>query len=586
MTNKFIPTTKKEMDDLGWKQPDIIFITGDTYFDSPFIGTAVVARILQNEGYKVAIIAQPDVNSGVDITRLGEPKLYWGVSAGSVDSMVANYTASKKRRKTDDFTPGGENNRRPDRASIIYTNLIKRYYKKNKPIMLGGIEASLRRVVHYDYWSDKLRRSILIDAEADYLLYGMSDISIIEFTKAIEKLNSDEDGLKSVRGLCYISKLPERDGYIKLPSFEDCQNSKDTFTRMFNSFYINNDPLTAKGLIQQQDRSRFVVLNPPPLNLSTQQLDKTHSLPYTLQVHPFYAKMGKVKCVETIQFSVTSHRGCYGECNFCAIAIHQGRAIQSRSQESIVSEVKRMTIHPNFKGIISDVGGPSANMYGYDCQKKQQVGSCVNKRCLSSELCPALKPSHKPHQELLKKLRNIDKVKKIFVASGVRYDLVLADKLYGDSYLEDIVKHHVSGQLKIAPEHIDEEILKAMSKPSKKYLEEFYNKYQELNKKLNKNQFLSYYLIAGHPACTIGNMKSVKKYFSQNLHISPEQVQIFTPTPSTYSTLMYYTGKNPFTGKEIFVERDMHKKELQKLAVTLQEKGETHFKSKPQKRRR
>ena len=567
--NKFLPTTKAEMDKLGWKQADIILVTGDTYFDSPYIGVAVIGRILESEGYKVGIIAQPDINTPDDITRLGEPKLYWGVSGGSVDSMVANYTASKKRRKSDDFTPGGINNRRPDRASIIYTNLIKKFYKRNKPIMLGGIEASLRRVVHYDFWSDKLRRSILIDAEADYLLYGMSDISIIEFTKGIENLKNDKNSLENVRGLCYISKLSERDGYIKLPSYEECQNSQDVFTKMFHSFYNNNDPQTAKGLIQQQDRSRFVVLNPPPQNLTQEQMDKTYNLDYTLDVHPFYKKFGHVKAVDTIQFSVTSHRGCYGECNFCAIAVHQGRAIQSRSEESIIEEVVKMTHHPDFKGIISDVGGPSANMYGYDCAKKEKVGSCLNKRCISTKICPALKPNHKPHRELLKKLRGIEKVKKIFVASGLRYDMILEDKEYGDLYLEDLVKYHISGQLKIAPEHTDDEILSVMSKPSKHYLEEFYDRYQKLNKKLNKNQFLSYYLIAAHPASTIGSMKNMQKYFSKNLHILPEQVQIFTPTPSTYSSLMYYTQKNPFTGNPIFVEKDMNKKEAQKRAVTL-----------------
>ena len=474
--------------------------------------------------------------------------------------MVANYTATKKRRKSDDFTPGGINNKRPDRATIIYTNLIKKYFKKTVPVVLGGIEASLRRVTHYDFWSNKLRRSILIDAEADYLLYGMADISIIELAKAIK----EDTDVTLIRGLSYISKQSEKDGFIKLPSFDECKSSKQAFIKMFNSFYENNDPITAKGLIQQQDRSRFIIQNPPPNIMTEEEMDKTFEHKYTLDVHPFYKKHGHTKAMDTIQFSVTSHRGCYGECNFCAIAVHQGKTVQSRSEESIIKEVENFTKHNDFKGIISDVGGPSANMYGYECSKKLKAGSCKDKRCLSYTKCAALKPDHSKHTNLLRKLRKVNNVKKIFVASGIRYDLILDDKKHGDEYLEELINHHISGQLKIAPEHVDDNILKIMGKPGKQYLEEFFKKFTKLNKKAKKKQFLTYYLIAAHPGSTNQSMSNVKNYFSKNLHISPEQVQVFTPTPSTYSTLMYYTDENPLTGKPIFSEKEISKKEFQK----------------------
>jgi len=560
--NNFLPTTKEEMKKLGWKQADIIIVTGDTYFDSPYIGAAVIGRTLEASGYKVAIIAQPNIKNN-DITRLGEPKLFWGVTGGSVDSMVANYTASKKKRKSDDFTPGGINNKRPDRATIIYTNLIKKFFKKTKPIVLGGIEASLRRITHYDFWGNKLRKSILIDAEADFLLYGMADKSIVDLANAIK----NDTEITDIKGLSYISKNPEKDDFIKLPSFDDCKNDKKSFIKMFNAFYENNDPITAKGLIQQQDRSRFVIQNPPAMILTPDELDKTYEYKYTLDVHSFYKKLGHVKALDTIQFSVTSHRGCYGECNFCSITVHQGKTIQSRSEESIIREVTKMTKHKDFKGNISDVGGPSANMYGFECDKKIKFGSCSDKKCLSYTKCSTLHPNHSRQTNLLKKLRKIKNIKKVFVASGIRYDLILEDKQFGEEYLEELVNYHISGQLKIAPEHVDDEVLKIMGKPSKKYLEEFFKKFTKLNKKVNKKQFLTYYLIAAHPGSTNKNMFNLKDYFTKNLNISPEQVQIFTPTPSTYSTLMYYTGEDGITGKQIFSEKEMSKKEFQKNII-------------------
>ncbi|BDU49608.1 UPF0313 protein [Haliovirga abyssi] len=563
----FLPTTKAEMKKLGWNKLDVILVTGDTYIDSSYIGAAVIGKTLFNAGYKVGIIAQPNIDNAEDITRLGEPELFWGVTAGSIDSMVANYTALKKKRRNDDFTPGGENNRRPDRATIVYSNLIKRYFKGGKPIVLGGIEASLRRIAHYDYWSKKIRKSILFDAKADILLYGMGEKTVLELTKAIK----NSESIKNIKGICYISKngedeIEKTDKYIILPSFESVKQDKIEFIKMFNLFYVNQDPKTAKGLIQKQD-TRYLIHNPPQNYLTQSELDEIYNIEYERDVHPFYKKMGKTKALETIKFSITTHRGCYGECNFCAIAVHQGRTIRSRSEESILKEAKEIVGRKDFKGYINDVGGPTANMYQIECLKKENYGSCENKRCLYPKKCKTLTVSHKKQIELLKKLRSLENIKKVFVASGIRYDLILEDKKYGMEYLKEIVEHHVSGQMKIAPEHIEDNTLDKMGKPGKEYLKQFKDKFYELNEKTGKKQFLTYYFIAAHPGTTEKEMKKLKTFVSKELRMNPEQVQIFTPTPMTYSTLMYYTEMNPFTGEKLFVEKDMNKKRKQKDIV-------------------
>ncbi len=558
----FIPTTKEELQQLGWEQLDVILVSGDTYIDTPYSGIVVIGKILMAQGYKVGIIAQPDVGSDKDITRLGEPKLFWGVSGGCVDSMVANYTATKKRRKQDDFTPGGENNRRPDRAVIKYSNLIRQYFKETTPIVLGGIEASLRRITHYDYWANSLRKSILFDAKGDILLYGMSEKTVV---KLAERLKEKED-CSDLRGICYISKEPN-EKYISLPSFEACKNDKRQFIEMFHLFYQNNDPITAKGLCQLQD-SRYLVQNPPEFYLSSDELDEVYNLEFHREVHPFYKKEGAVKALETIKFSVTTHQGCYGECNFCAIAVHQGRTIRQRSQNSILKEIEGFTKDPRFKGTVSDVGGATANMYGFECEKKLKKGSCEDKRCLTPVRCKTMKVSHKAQLDLLKSIRKIDGVKKVFVASGLRYDLINDDKQYGKEYLKELVSHHVSGQLKIAPEHTEEKILGLMGKPKKEALTKFKRDFDLMNQKAHKKQFLTYYLIAAHPGCSEKDMEDLKRYTSANLRINPEQVQIFTPTPSTYSTLMYYTELNPFTLEAIYVEKDINRKQKQKDLVT------------------
>jgi uncharacterized radical SAM protein YgiQ len=554
----FIPTTSNEIKDLGWEQLDVILISGDAYIDSHYDGIALIGKLLISVGYKVGIISQPDINSENDIKRLGEPLLFWGVSAGCVDSMVANYTALLKKKKSDDLTPGGINNKRPDRSVIQFCNLIKKHFKNTKPIVLGGVEASLRRIAHYDYWSDSIRRSILFDAKADYLVYGMAEKTIVEFADALLN-NKNPDNIK---GLCYIGKNSKRD-YIELTPYEEVKNDKLKFIEMFNQFYKNNDPVNAKGLCQKQD-TRFLIQNPPNDYLSKAELDEIYELDFERGVHPYYKKQGKVKALKTIQFSINSHRGCYGECNFCAITVHQGRTIRSRSKASILREVKQIIKHKDFKGIINDVGGPTANMYDNVCKLQLKYGSCTDKRCLTPERCSVMSINHTSQIELMNEIKKIPGIKKVFIASGLRYDLIIEDKKAGEKYLFNLVRDHVSGQLKIAPEHMSEKVLGAMAKPHNDKLINFRKKFNEYSKRVGKKQFLTYYLIAAHPGCEIDDMKELKNFIKKELKLNPEQVQVFTPTPSTYSSLMYYTGLDPFTLKPIFVEKGIKGKREQK----------------------
>ena len=558
----FIPTTQKELKKLGWKQLDVILISGDTYIDTPYNGIAIIGKLLIDAGYKVGVIAQPNLQNDDDIARLGEPSVFWGVSAGLVDSMVANYTATKKFRKSDDFTPGAINNRRPDRASIKYVNHIRKNFKNTTPIVLGGIEASLRRVVHYDYWSNKIRKSLIFDAKADVLIYGMAEKTVIELANAYR----DKKEIEDIQGLCYISNEPKK-GYIVLPSFQECKDDKKEFINMFHQFYNNNEPMISKGLCQLHD-TRWLIQNPPQDYMSEDEIDKVYDLRYERDVHPYYKAKGEVKALQTIQFSVTTHHGCYGECNFCAISVHQGRTIRSRSKKSIVDEIDEFKNHQDFKGIINDVGGATANMYGYECDKKLKSGVCTDIACTSSEVCPALKPNHQPQIEMLQEIRELPHIKKAFVNSGIRYDLINEDKKYGQKYLKTLVDHHISGQMKIAPEHTEEKILKLMGKPDKKTLLNFKANFDALNKKSGKKQFLTYYLIAAHPGSQMEDMSSLKEFANKELRLNPEQVQVFIPTPSTYSTLMYYTQMDPWSRKSIFVEKDPLKKQKQKDIVT------------------
>lgn len=555
----FIPTTKDEANELGWNQFDIILVTGDCYIDHYASGVALLGKLLIKNGYKVGIIAQPDTNSSKDITRLGEPLLFWGVTAGAVDSMISNYTATKKKRNQDDLTAGGINNKRPDRATIVYCNLIKRHYKNSAPIVIGGVEASLRRIAHYDYWDNSIRRPIIFDAKADILVYGMAERTILELTDALK--NKKE--YKELRGICYIDKNYKKD-FIELPSFEDVKESKEKFIDMFNLFYKNSDPLNSKGLYQSCDK-RYLIHNPPALPLTEKEIDEIYEMDFERKVHPYYEKQGKVKALDTIQFSITTHRGCFGECNFCSISLHQGRAITSRSIDSIIRETKKLTDHPNFTGIIT-LYAPTANMYKSYCNKMNSKGGCKDKRCLYPIICKNLTFNHTIQMELLKRISNIKKVKKVFITAGIRYDMIVKDR-NRETYLYDLLKDHTSGQLKIAPEHTEENVLQLMGKPSKTVLQEFVKLFNFVNQKLEKKKFLTFYFIAAHPGCKQEDMERLKIFISKNLKILPEQVQVFTPSPSSYSTLMYYSKINPFTGKKIFVEKDVNRAEKQKKTI-------------------
>ncbi|MEN6623487.1 MAG: YgiQ family radical SAM protein [Smithella sp.] len=554
----FLPTTKAEINKLKWDRLDVILVTGDTYIDSPFIGVSIIGRILLQAGFRVGIIAQPDKKNANDIIRLGEPRLFWGITGGCMDSMVANYTATGRKRHSDDLTPGGINNRRPDRACIVYANLIRQYFKETKPLVLGGVEASLRRIAHYDYWSDSIRRSILFDARADILVYGMAEKAIIELA---QKLQNGQE-YKNIQGICYIeNSMPSN--YLELPSFEEVRANKRSFTDMFDRFYKNNDPLTARGLTQQHG-TRFLIHNPPQPHLTSGELDQIYALDFTRNVHPFYEAQGKVKAQDTIRFSITSHRGCFGGCNFCSIGIHEGQTIISRSENSIISEAERLVARSDFKGYILDVGGPSANMYGIDCFRKNTQGVCPGKKCLYPHICANLNIDHSRQINLLSHLREIKGVKKVFVASGIRYDLLLADKKYCSSYMQELVNHHISGQLKVAPEHTKNNVLKNMGKPRIESLLYFKSIFEKLSKAAGIKQFLTYYFIAAHPGCTYEDMHDLKAFASRELKLNPRQVQIFTPTPSTYSSLMYWTELDPTTGRKIFVEKNTAKKQHQK----------------------
>ncbi len=563
----FLPMTREEMAALGWDRLDVILITGDGYIDAPSIGVAVVGKVLLAAGFRVGMIAQPDPHSGADIGRLGEPRLFWGVTAGCVDSLVANITASGRRRRRDDFTPGGCNDRRPNRATIVYSNMIRRHFKASVPIVLGGIEASLRRVTHYDYWSDSIRKSILFDAKADYLLYGMADRSVVELAGALQR-GADPT---SIRGLCFIARAKPVAGEA-LPDFADAATDKNVFTRMFRIFYRNQDPVSASRLFQLQD-TRYWVQNPPALPMSTAELDAVYGLDFERELHPLERRRGPVKALETIRFSMTTHRGCYGECNYCAIGTHQGRAVQWRSIAALVAEAKGMTSHPDFKGIIHDAGGPTANMYAIECSRKAAQGVCVHRRCLFPKVCPELDLRHDRQIAMLEALRSVPGVRRVVVASGIRHDMVMADRQYGARYLEQIVRHHVSGQIKIAPEHSESAVLGLMGRPDVRTVPAFRRLFESLTRKAGKRQFLTYYMIAAHPGCRLEDMQRLRVYALKHLGCLPEQVQIFTPTPSTCSTLMYYTGRDPFTGRRCFVEKTVRGREDQKRRIRVTPKA-------------
>lgn len=562
----FIPVTMDEMRRRGWDRADVILVSGDAYVDSPYSGVAVIAQTLAKAGYRTAILSQPDISDPDAFRALGEPALFWGVSPGAVDSMVANYTAAGKRRRNDDFTPGGVNDRRPDRAAIAYANAIRGAWRPCKPIVLGGVEASLRRISHYDFWSDKVRRPVICDAKADALCYGMGERPMLAFAAALKAGRDWRD----IPGFCRMASEKDfapPEGAVELPSFAAVSAPTDegrrAFAEAFRLFAENQDPLTAHTLVQKVD-NRWLVHNPPSPPLEQDELDAVHAIGWMLDAPPSIRAQGEIRALDTIRFGITTHRGCYGECRFCAIAVHQGRRIVSRSPGNVIAEVKRMTRHPKFRGTVSDVGGPTANMYGFDCGRKASSGACIGKNCLFPRVCPALKPDHRPQLSLLASLRSVPGVKHVFVASGIRPDLVAADRVCGDRYIDAIARHHVSGQLKLAPEHVVSHVLECMGKPGVADMISFKKKFDAASRCAGKRQFLTYYFIAAHPGCSESDMRELRSFALRELNLRPEQVQIFTPTPLTAATCMYYTGIDPFTGGKVKVERSLSGKQRQK----------------------
>ena len=559
MMGGFLPVSREEMVKLGWKQPDFVYVIGDAYVDHPSFGHAIISRVLENAGYKVAICSQPDWKNPDSVNIFGTPRLAYLVSAGNMDSMVNHYSVGKHRRKTDAYTPGGVTGKRPDYAAVVYCNLIRQTHK-DIPIILGGIEGSLRRLAHYDYWSDKLKRSILLDSQADLISYGMGERSIVEIADALNSGLSVRD-LTFIDGTVYKTTSPDFEDAITLPSFDELRKNKRRYAESFYQQYINTDPFTAKRLIEPYGRE-YVVQNPPQKPLSTQEMDAVYALPYQNAPHPSYQQ--GVPAIAEVQFSLVSNRGCFGGCSFCALTFHQGRIVQTRSHESILAEAEAMTKHPDFKGYIHDVGGPTANFRHPACEKQLKHGVCPAKQCLFPSPCKNLRADHKDYVNLLRKLRSLPKVKKVFIRSGIRFDYLLADK--DNAFLKELVEHHVSGQLKVAPEHVSDQVLKYMGKPRHAVYQSFCRRYERLNEKLGKKQYLVPYLMSSHPGCSLKEAVELAEYV-RDLGYMPEQVQDFYPTPSTLSTVMYYTGLDPRTMEPVYVPTDPHEKAMQRALI-------------------
>ncbi|MCI5893539.1 MAG: YgiQ family radical SAM protein [Clostridiales bacterium] len=561
--NNFLPVSKKDLNIMGIDELDFVYVIGDAYVDHPSFGHAIISRVLEHNGYTVGIIPQPDWHSCEPFKRLGRPRLGFIVMSGNIDPMVNHYTSAKKIRNTDLYSPGGKAGCRPDRADIVYCNRIREAYG-DIPIIIGGIEASLRRFAHYDYWSNKVRRSILIDSGADLLIFGMGERQIVEVA---ELLNAGVPirEIKSVTGTMYIESdeaaLPY-DGII-LPGYDEVVSDKRKYADATRIEYEEQDAVRGKPLIQL-DRDRYTVQNPPAAPLSTQELDDVYALPYTRTYHPIYKKQGGVPALQEVEFSITSCRGCYGGCNFCALTYHQGRTVTARSHESIIEEAKLLTTLKNFKGYIHDVGGPTANFRSAACKEQLKRGVCKTRQCLFPKPCRNLIVDHSDYLELLKKLRSLPKIKKVFVRSGIRYDYLIYDK--DDSFFYELVNHHVSGQLKVAPEHISDNVLKYMGKPGIDVYSKFCRKYEKVNKELNKNQFLVPYLMSSHPGSTLGDAVKLAEYLRDTGH-NPEQVQDFYPTPGSISTCMYYTGIDPRTMEGVYVPRSYEEKQMQRALL-------------------
>ena len=563
MNQGFLPVCRKDMEERGWDAVDFAYVIGDAYVDHPSFGPAIISRILEANGYRVGIISQPDWKDNTSIMKYGEPKLGFLISGGNMDSMVNHYSVSKKRRKTDAFTPGGVMGKRPDYATIVYGNLIRQAYKKT-PVIIGGIEASLRRLAHYDYWSNHLKRSILLDSGADLISYGMGERSIVEIADALKSGIAVGD-ITFIDGTVYKAKdLSSVYDAVTLPSYEELKKDKLNYARSFYVQYCNTDPFSGKRLVEPYSDHLYVVQNPPAKPLSQPEMDRVYSFPYMRTYHPSYEAAGGVPAIEEVKYSLISNRGCFGGCNFCALTFHQGRIIQTRSHESLLAEANQFIWDKDFKGYIHDVGGPTANFRAPSCEKQLQYGVCKEKQCLFPKPCRNLKVDHKDYLKLLRKLRELPNVKKVFIRSGIRFDYLMADK--DDTFFRELCEHHVSGQLKVAPEHISDAVLQKMGKPENRVYEAFTEKYKKINQKLGKNQFLVPYLMSSHPGSTMKEAVELAEYL-RDLGYMPEQVQDFYPTPSTISTCMYYTGVDPRTMEKVYVPVNPHEKAMQRALI-------------------
>ena len=563
---KFLPVSRADMDARGWDACDFVYICGDAYVDHSSFGMAIISRILEAHGYRVGIICQPDWNDPKSISILGEPRLGFLVSAGNMDSMVNHYSVTKHRRHTDAYTPGGEAGRRPNRAVTVYGNLIRRTYKK-APIIIGGIEASLRRLAHYDYWQDKLKRSVLLDSGADLLIYGMGEHAIIEIADALDA-GLPIDQITYVDGTVYRTSgegaLDAVYDYHLLPSWDELNSDRLTYAKSFNIQQQNMDPITGQRLVEPYPNGIFVVQNPPSATLTTQEMDEVAELPYARHWHPDYDKAGGIPAFSEVRFSISSNRGCFGECSFCALTFHQGRVLQVRSHDSIMREAEALTHDPEFKGYINDVGGPTANFFRPACDKQLKHGVCKNKRCLWPSVCKNMVVDESGYTQLLRDLRSIPGIKKVFIRSGIRFDYTMADA--SDEFMLELLQHHVSGQLRLAPEHVSDAVLSVMGKPSRAVYDAFCRRFDKINKKYGLNQFVVPYLISSHPGSTMKEAVELACAV-RDMGYMPEQVQDFYPTPSTMSTCMYYTGVDPRTMKPVYVARDPHEKAMQRALI-------------------
>lgn len=559
---EFLPISKEDLEKRKINQLDFIIVSGDAYVDHPSFGTAIIGRTLEAQGFTVGIIAQPDWHDCEDFKKLGKPKFGFLVNSGNIDSMVNHYTAAKKTRREDLYSPGGEAGHRPDRAIIVYCNRIREAYK-DAAIAIGGIEASLRRFAHYDYWDNKIRRSILVDSKADLLMYGMGEKTVIQIADLL-RYGANIKNITTVRGTCYLTKdISNIKNSVTVPPFEEVSTDKKAYGEAYKLEYFEQDSINGRTIIQKYG-DRYLVQNPPQENLTQEEMDLTYDLPYTRTYHPIYEAKGGIPAIQEVKFSITSHRGCFGSCSFCALTFHQGRVIQNRGQESIIEEAKLLTTLPDFKGYIHDIGGPTANFRHRACKKQIEHGTCKNKQCMFPAPCKNLIIDHTEYLSLLKKVRNLPGIKKVFIRSGIRYDYLIHDT--NEAFFKELCEHHISGQLKVAPEHVVPKVLNQMGKPTREIYDKFVNKYFQINKKIDKKQFLVPYLMSSHPGSDLNAAIDLALYIKE-MGYTPEQVQDFYPTPGSLSTTMYYTGFNPITGEDVYIPKTPEEKEMQRALI-------------------